>query len=133
MPGGGLPSCVAGKGACPPEDCGGAWGYAELKEILADPAHEDHQDRLEWLGLDAGKDFDPKKFSVAEVNARLARSRKPGESRDLKAAVLSAGVGTRPHGPTRDGASVDMLYDPAHDGIEEDPAAGHGLAPMRFN
>jgi hypothetical protein len=66
------PSCVAGKGACPPEDCGGAWGYAELKEILADPSHESHQDMLEWLGLDAGQDFDPKKFSVAEVNARLS-------------------------------------------------------------
>ena len=65
------PSCVAGNGACPPEDCGGAWGYDELKEILADPSHESHQDTLEWLGLDAGKDFDPKKFSVAEVNARL--------------------------------------------------------------
>ena len=65
------PSCVAGQGACPPEDCGGAWGYADLKEILADPAHEEHQDMLEWLGLDAGKDFDPQKFSVAEVNARL--------------------------------------------------------------
>jgi hypothetical protein len=64
-------SCVAGKGACPPEDCGGAWGYAELKEILATPSHEGHQDMLEWLGLDAGEDFDPKKFSVAEVNARL--------------------------------------------------------------
>lgn len=65
------PCCVAGKGACPPEDCGGAWGYAGLKGILADPSHEDHQDMLEWLGLDAGKDFDPKRFSVAEVNARL--------------------------------------------------------------
>src|SRR5258705_7430066 len=59
------------------------------------------------------------------------RSRKPGESRcrpsrasdrDLTV-VLSVGVCTRPHGPTRDGAPVDMLYDPAHDGIEEDPAA----------
>jgi hypothetical protein len=65
------PSCVAGKGACPPEDCGGAWGYAELKEILATPSHESHQDMLEWLGLDAGKDFDPKRFSAIEVNARL--------------------------------------------------------------
>ena len=66
------PSCVAGKGACPPEDCGGAWGYAELKEILATPSREGHQDMLEWLGLDAGKDFDPKEFSVADVNARLS-------------------------------------------------------------
>ena len=65
------PSCVAGKGACPPEDCGGAWSYAELKETLADPSHEGHQDMLEWLGLDTGKDFDPKEFSVTDVNARL--------------------------------------------------------------
>jgi hypothetical protein len=71
VPGETYPSCMAGKGACPPEDCGGAWGYAGLKQILADPTHEDHQDMLEWLGLDAGKDFNPKEFSVAGVNARL--------------------------------------------------------------
>jgi len=71
VPGETYPSCVAGKGACPPEDCGGAWGYAELKEILADPSHEEHQNMLDWLGLDAGEGFDPKAFSVAGVNARL--------------------------------------------------------------
>jgi hypothetical protein len=26
--------CLAGKGACPPEDCGGPWGYADLKETM---------------------------------------------------------------------------------------------------
>jgi pRiA4b ORF-3-like protein len=71
VPGETYPSCSAGKGACPPEDCGGTWGYAELKEILADSSHEGHQDMLDWLGLDAGQDFDPQEFSVAEVNARL--------------------------------------------------------------
>ena len=71
VPGEAYPSCVAGKGACPPEDCGGAWGYAGLKEVLADPSDEDHQGMLEWLSLDAGEDFDPTEFSVAEVNARL--------------------------------------------------------------
>lgn len=70
-PGQTYPLCVAGKGACPPEDCGGAWRYAWLKEVLADPSDEEHQDMLEWLGLDAGEDFDPKEFSVADVNSRL--------------------------------------------------------------
>jgi hypothetical protein len=65
------PSCLAGKGACPPDDCGGAWGYAELKEILADPDDEEHQEMLEWLGLDSAEDFDPKEFSIDRVNARL--------------------------------------------------------------
>ncbi len=30
--GDGRPALLAGKGACPPEDCGGRWGYAELKD-----------------------------------------------------------------------------------------------------
>jgi hypothetical protein len=67
------PVCLAGKGACPPDDCGGAWGYADLKETLADPDREEHEDLLEWLGLDSGEDFDPAEFSVDQVNFRLAR------------------------------------------------------------
>ncbi len=46
-----VPVCLAGKGACPPEDCGGAWAYAELKEE-ADGS-------------------DPAAFSIDAVNARL--------------------------------------------------------------
>ena len=38
------------KGACPPEDCGGVWGYAHLIEIMADPEHPEHEDYKEWLG-----------------------------------------------------------------------------------
>ena len=66
------PSCLAGKGACPPEDCGGVWGYADLKEILADPGHEEHEDMLQWLGLDCAADFDPAEFRIETVNARLS-------------------------------------------------------------
>jgi len=65
--------CVTGKGACPPEDCGGPWGYEEMKASLADPEAEDHEDLLEWLGLDSGDDFDAKEFSAEEVNHRLRR------------------------------------------------------------
>jgi hypothetical protein len=73
-PGQAYPRCVAGKGACPPEDCGGVWGYARLKAILADSSHDEHEDMLNWLGIDSGEEFDPYEFSVADTDARL-RSR----------------------------------------------------------
>jgi hypothetical protein len=66
------PVCVAGAGACPPEDCGGAWGYQHLREVLADPASEEHQDMLAWLGLDKASDFDPHCFDIDQANRALA-------------------------------------------------------------
>lgn len=65
------PRCTAGRRACPPEDSGGIWGYAELLEILADPEHEEHQNRLEWLGLSKPDEFDPAHFDLTEANRRL--------------------------------------------------------------
>ena len=62
------PACVDGKRNCPPEDCGGVWGYEELLQILADPAHPEHAERLDWLG----EDFDPEDFSIQIANATLA-------------------------------------------------------------
>ena len=70
-----LPSCTAGEGACPPEDCGGPWGYDNLKEVVADPDDEGHEEMLDWLGLDSPSDFDPAAFSLEEVNTRLGRLR----------------------------------------------------------
>ena len=61
------PRCVGGARACPPEDCGGPWGYADFLAAMADPKHEDHRDMKEWVG---GK-FDPEKFSVDAVNKEL--------------------------------------------------------------
>ncbi len=57
-------------GACPPEDCGGPWGDAELLQILADPAHEDRRDRL---GLDPGESIDPAAFDLATADAAVRR------------------------------------------------------------
>jgi Plasmid pRiA4b ORF-3-like protein len=68
------PALVAAKGACPPEDCGGPWGYAELKEILADPTHEQHQEMLDWLGLEHASAFDPGAVAADEIAAELALS-----------------------------------------------------------
>ena len=55
--------CIAGRRACPPEDCGGPWGYADILEALADPAHERHTELTEWLG----GEFDPDAFDAEEM------------------------------------------------------------------
>jgi len=62
------PACVAGKRNCPPEDCGGIWGYQELLEARGDPAHPRHDD---WREM-GREDFDPDAFSVEESDARVA-------------------------------------------------------------
>jgi pRiA4b ORF-3-like protein len=49
-PGADQPGCVYGEGTCPPEDCGGPTGYAELRAVLADPESDDHQRMREWAG-----------------------------------------------------------------------------------
>ena len=64
--------CVNGAGACPPEDCGGAWGYADFCESLTDPEHPDHEERKEWYG----GEFDPKHFDTDEVNKGLGVKKK---------------------------------------------------------
>jgi len=66
------PCCTAGRRAAPPEDCGGAWGYADLIETLGDVDHPGHQAMLEWLGLGSPADFDPGHFDIAEVNDALS-------------------------------------------------------------
>lgn len=71
-PGTAYPRCLTGRRACPPEDCGGVWGYDYLIEILADPNHDEHEERLEWLGLETTDQFDPAAFDPTEVNKALA-------------------------------------------------------------
>ncbi len=69
------PRCTSGRRAAPPEDCGGIWGYAELVEILNDPDHPEHQDRLEWLGLDNPAGFAPDRFDAQAVTRALSALR----------------------------------------------------------
>ena len=69
-----VPACIGGRRACPPEDCGGTWGYRDLIDILADPAHPEHDERREWLGSDLDPEsFDPSDFEDNLRNGRLAR------------------------------------------------------------
>ena len=57
------PVCLAGKRNCPPEDCGGVPGYMDLLDIISNPAREEHEETIEWLG----DDFDPEHFNIKEV------------------------------------------------------------------
>ena len=66
-PGTKYPRVVDGARACPPEDCGGPPGYADLLEILGKPRHKDYRQMREW----AGKHFDPEKFSSKDANLLL--------------------------------------------------------------
>ncbi|MDA8394960.1 MAG: plasmid pRiA4b ORF-3 family protein [Candidatus Dormibacteraeota bacterium] len=75
-PGVHYPTCLAGERACPPEDCGGVWGYADILAALRDPDAPESAERLEWLG----DVFEPDKFDLAGVNAQLSRWGTPGRT-----------------------------------------------------
>lgn len=65
------PRVLDGARNCPPEDCGGPFGYADLLDILSNPEDENHQEMREW----AGAGFDPEAFSPEDRNRRLRRKR----------------------------------------------------------
>ncbi len=65
----GRPTCLAGEGACPPEDIGGVWGYAEFLDAMNDPQHERYEELKEWRP----DPFDPAHFDPAAVNKLLQR------------------------------------------------------------
>lgn len=70
-PGVKYPRCVKGSRACPPEDCGGPWGYGQFLDAVRHPGHESHAEMLEWVG----GEFDPEAFDIEAVNTGLASVR----------------------------------------------------------
>jgi len=66
------PVCVTGKRACPPEDCGGVWGYADLLGAIENPDHPERDEMLEWLG----EDFEPEEFDADSINQMLKKMSK---------------------------------------------------------
>ncbi len=82
VPGTAYPVLLDASGRCPPEDVGGSWGYGEFLDAIADPAHENHAEMMEW----AGEPFDPKTVdaeALADDVAALAKAwtRKPPAKR----------------------------------------------------
>ncbi len=60
------PACLDGRRACPPEDCGGVWGYGRVLQVLKRTKTADDREFREWVG-----DYDPEAFDLAAVNRHL--------------------------------------------------------------
>ena len=63
------PVCLEGERACPPEDCGGPWGYDDFLAALSNRKHPRHQELREWIG-----DFDPEKFDAKAATKEMRRA-----------------------------------------------------------
>lgn len=66
-----VPACIGGRGACPPEDCGGVSGYAQLCRAIGDREAEDHAEWLEWASPSPAEPFDPDAFDLAAAHLRV--------------------------------------------------------------
>jgi hypothetical protein len=71
----GVPRCVAGRRACPPEDVGGVGGYESFLRAIRNRRDENHKTYLEWVG----GSFDPEAFDMEAINEVLA-SEFPGHA-----------------------------------------------------
>lgn len=65
------PTIIKGKGMCPPEDCGGPWGYMEFRDAVNDPKHEQYEDFREWLGIEEDEYWDANYFDIKEQQVFL--------------------------------------------------------------
>jgi len=64
-----LPQIIGGENACPPEDCGGTYGYKELKEILMNPKHPEYKSSKIWVG----SKFDPMVCDLKTIQQNLGK------------------------------------------------------------
>ncbi len=62
------PRCLDGERACPPEDVGGAYGFADYIEAIANPKHREYGELREWYGP-----FDPAQFDAAKATRRMKK------------------------------------------------------------
>jgi hypothetical protein len=68
-PGKKYPLCLDGERACPPEDCGGIWGYPDFIQAIENQDHERHEELLEWIG----GSFDPEVFDPAAATKEMKK------------------------------------------------------------
>ncbi|WP_024511583.1 plasmid pRiA4b ORF-3 family protein [Bradyrhizobium sp. ARR65] len=78
----GLPLLLDAVGRCPPEDVGGAPGYADYLEAISDPTHPEHEPMRLW----GPERFDPNVVDRAALEAAvkaLSERWKPGRRSTL--------------------------------------------------
>jgi hypothetical protein len=63
------PICIDGALSCPPEDCGGVWGFYDLLKTIENKKYPEYKDTLEWIG---GK-YDAEYFDKKLINVRLSK------------------------------------------------------------
>ena len=64
------PTCLEGERACPPEDVGGVWGYADFLDAISNKQHKQHKEMLQWVG---GR-FDPEQFDAAAATKSMRKA-----------------------------------------------------------
>jgi len=82
----GAPICIEAIGKCPPEDCGGVWGYEEFLETIKDKSHPDHDEMKEWYGMDPEDEYDETTANFDKISFMLKdmykskqwKAKKPG-------------------------------------------------------
>jgi len=65
------PRCLGGARRCPPEDCGGTYGYEDFLRAIGDPTDPERDSLLEWIG----GSFDPEEFDPSKVHFDDPRER----------------------------------------------------------
>ncbi len=65
------PRLLKAKGTCPPEDCGGPWGYENLKAVLDGPNNAEKKELKKWLGMSQRAIWDPNEVDVDDINEEL--------------------------------------------------------------
>jgi hypothetical protein len=61
------PVCVGGENACPPEDCGGIYGFDQLKKTISGEESREKDELLSWIG----GYYNPSTFDPNFVNKHL--------------------------------------------------------------
>lgn len=64
------PVCISGAMNCPPENCGGTYGYYENLAILKNPEDESYEEIKEWMGAN----YSPEHFDLIATNKQLQKT-----------------------------------------------------------